>query len=321
VDVSDFQPPRPATTRSQILLQTVSEMAQPRNSPYQQTRIQMRTQGDPDWAYTLFASDSPNVLHEVARREVDIATLNPAGPLAMAYRGKGPFKEPIPVRAITVIPSTDWLGFAVNASTGITSLADIKAEKYPLRISVRGQRDHSTLLYFDMVLGAYGFSLADIEGWGGSISFDPSMPYDELRVGRLERGEVDAIWDESMTRFVAVAEAHDMRLLALEPPILEQMTELGFRPSAIPGSLFSQPHPDVPTLDYSGWPVFTHADVDDDFVYDFCRSLDARKDQIAWQQEGPLPLHTMCRDSKAGPLDIPLHPAAERYWRDVGYLD
>jgi TRAP-type uncharacterized transport system substrate-binding protein len=28
----------------------------------------------------------------------------------------------------------------------------------------------------------------------------------------------------------------------------------------------------------------------------------------------------MCRDTPAGPLNIPLHPAAERFWRKLGYL-
>jgi TRAP-type uncharacterized transport system substrate-binding protein len=29
----------------------------------------------------------------------------------------------------------------------------------------------------------------------------------------------------------------------------------------------------------------------------------------------------MCRDTIEGPLTIPLHPAAERFWRERGYLD
>ncbi len=35
---------------------------------------------------------------------------------------------------------------------------------------------------------------------------------------------------------------------------------------------------------------------------------------------GPLALDRMCRNTPETPLDIPLHPAAERFWRDRGYL-
>jgi len=48
--------------------------------------------------------------------------------------------------------------------------------------------------------------------------------------------------------------------------------------------------------------------------------LEARKDRILWQGQGPLPLEHMCRDTPEGPLDLPLHPAAERFWRAQGYL-
>jgi TRAP-type uncharacterized transport system substrate-binding protein len=48
--------------------------------------------------------------------------------------------------------------------------------------------------------------------------------------------------------------------------------------------------------------------------------LEARKDSIGWQEPGPLPLELMCRDTPDAPLVIPLHPAAERFWRERGYL-
>ena len=47
---------------------------------------------------------------------------------------------------------------------------------------------------------------------------------------------------------------------------------------------------------------------------------DARKEKLIWQQPGPLPLESMCRDTPAGALNIPLHRAAERFWREGGYL-
>jgi TRAP-type uncharacterized transport system substrate-binding protein len=76
----------------------------------------------------------------------------------------------------------------------------------------------------------------------------------------------------------------------------------------------------VPTLDFSGWPFYTHAEVDDDLIYRFCRGLDACKADIQWQKDGPLPLADMCRDGPDTPLPVALHPAAERYWREAGCL-
>jgi len=89
------------------MLQAASVLVAGRESPYPQAQIQIRPQGGKEWSYTLFGSDTPDALWAVARREADIASINPSGPLTMAYRGKGPFKEPVPLRAITVIPSLD----------------------------------------------------------------------------------------------------------------------------------------------------------------------------------------------------------------------
>ena len=70
---------------------------------------------------------------------------NPADVLALAYRGTGPFKEPIPVRTITVIPSKDAFLFAISERTGLTSLAQIGERRYPLKIAMRAQPDHSVM--------------------------------------------------------------------------------------------------------------------------------------------------------------------------------
>ena len=89
-------------------------------------------------------------------------------------------------------------------------------------------------------------------------------------------------------------------------------------PGAI--SLTKKVPADVPSLDFSGFTVYTHANVADTIVTSICAALEARKEVIAWQEPGPLPLDRMCRDTADGPLDIPLHPAAERFWRERGYL-
>jgi TRAP-type uncharacterized transport system substrate-binding protein len=111
-----------------------------------------------------------------------------------------------------------------------------------------------------------------------------------------------------------------MGFLCLREPHVQRLERLGFRRAVIPKKEYPKLSADVLTLDFSGWPIFTHAAVPDELIHSFCAGLIARKDRIPWPGEGPLPLARMCRDTPEGPLDIPLHPAAERFWRDQGYL-
>src|SRR5437764_12901163 len=121
------------------------------------------------WELTIFGSDAPPSIDEVVSGEVALAIVNPALCLTMAYLGKGPWTAPQPVRAITVIPSSDQFLFAVAKRTGITSIADIKKKRYPLRVSMRSQPDHADYLIVQETLAEYGLSLDDIVSWGGSI--------------------------------------------------------------------------------------------------------------------------------------------------------
>jgi TRAP-type uncharacterized transport system substrate-binding protein len=76
----------------------------------------------------------------------------------------------------------------------------------------------------------------------------------------------------------------------------------------------------VRTIDFSGWPLFCHAEATDELVERFCAGIEDRKDRIPWEGPGPLPLERMCGSHPDAPLDVPLHPAAERFWREQGYL-
>jgi TRAP-type uncharacterized transport system substrate-binding protein len=315
-----FVSPRPATIRSQLMLETVSEMVSVRGYPYSQAQVKLRPQGGDAWSFSVFGSDAPGSIDQVVNREVDVAIVNPSVVLTLAYRGTGPYAKPLPVRAISVIPSRDWLGFAVTEATGLTSLADLKAKRYPLRVSVRAQRDHSVHLVVDQVLKVYGFSLSDLEEWGGRVFYDEGLPADPERIGRVKAGEIDAIFDEAVTRFIPPAVELGMGFLPIEQAERRKLAVLGIRTEAMPRSLFPMLPGDVPAVDFSGFPVFTHAETPESFVYDFSKALDARRDRIAYQQPGLLPTNVMCKDTPDGPLDVPLHPGAERYWREAGYL-
>ena len=325
----------PTTIRPRLMLEAASEMVGQADWSHKLARISLRDPiGAREGMFSLSATVDPDLIPEVARGAVGVAMLNPSAMLNRAVAGLGPFDAPQKVAAIGVIPSDDQLAFAVSERSGITSLDQLREGKVPLRVSVRASRDlasetpndiikpHGTTLLVDEVLKAHGFSLADIESWGGHVSYDLPLPPHPSRIGAVEKGEIDAIFDEALNGWADRASGMGMRFLRVEDEPLKKLTAGGFRPGTIEKARYPHLPEDVPTIDFSGWPIYTGSEAPDGFVTAFCRALEARKDRIPWEETGrlPLPLDRMCHDAPDAPLQVPLHPAAEQVWRECGYL-
>jgi TRAP-type uncharacterized transport system substrate-binding protein len=136
----------------------------------------------------------------------------------------------------------------------------------------------------------------------------------------LLAGEIDAIFDEGAHGWVNEVLDGGIDILPIGEQTMSKLEAMGYRRTMMPKSDFPKLPRDVLTLDFSGWTVFVHAETEDEIVTDMCAALDARKDRIPWDGEGPLPLDQMCRETPATPQVVPLHPAAELYWKEHGYL-
>ncbi len=310
----------PHTTRSRLMLEVASALVNRRDWPLLQARVSLREQGSDDWPLTLFGSDSPATIHEVAAGKVQFAMINPGMILKLAALGGAPFSAPIPLRIIAVLPALDQMVFAVKQETGLKSITDIRDRKFPLKLSLRGQPDHSLQVIINHVCAAAGFTLDDVVSWGGEVRFDAGMPYGHNRIGAVHRGEIDAIFDEGASAWGNMALDLGMTFLALPEALLQSLEAVGLRRGMIEKNSFPKLSADVPTLDFSGWPIYTLASTPDSLVRDFCRALEESKALIPWAKAEPLPLAQMVRDSAEGHLEVPLHAAAEAYWREQGYL-
>ena len=142
-------------------------------TPYGGNRDMVITVGSGSGArfrpWLRLATGSAILAEEVASGGADLAFVNPSALLTQAYRGIGLFSMPLPVRIIAVYPSWDRFVFMTHPRTGIRSLADIKAKRYPLRVSVREDPTHSTHVLIEQAFALHGFALKDIESWGGRL--------------------------------------------------------------------------------------------------------------------------------------------------------
>lgn len=292
--------------------------------PYRHARITLSSPGDESETFHLLGGAYPAAIEEVVSGELDIAMLNPSALMTMAFKGIGVFEHSLPIRAICVIPSYDQLGFAVTEASGITSLDQIREEQRPLRISTRGSHDPATSLLVDLVLKAHGFSLADIESWGGEVRRDQPLPNHPSRIGAVERGDLDGVFDEAIGQWANRTPEVGLRFLAIGEDRLAELGTRGFRSGVIERNRYPNIPADVNTVDFSGWPIFTRADAPEQLIEAFCSALEARKDRIPWDggspNQPPLPLDRMVRDTVEGPLETPFHSTAERFWHKHGYL-
>jgi TRAP-type uncharacterized transport system substrate-binding protein len=252
---------------------------------------------------------------------VQIGIINPSMILKLAALGSPPFKEPLPLRSVAVLPASDQMVFAVTQKTNLTSITDLGKRRFPLKVSLRGQPDHSLHMIIDHVFSAAGLTLDDVVSWGGQVRYDAGMPYGANRIGAVQRGEIHAIFDEGVSAWGDMALELGMHFLDLDESLLQRLESIGLRRGLIERKNFPKLDFDVPTLDFSGWLIYTHRDTPDGLITEFCRALEACKERIPWARESPLPLEQMVRDSAEGHLEVPLHSAAERFWRERGYLD
>jgi TRAP-type uncharacterized transport system substrate-binding protein len=311
----------PVTTRSRVMLEIASELVSGTDTSVRQAKVLLRDQGTKTWTLSLYGSGTMEGIDAVMSREADLGIINPSAALMLAHRGQGPFKLALPLRTIAVIPSLDQFVFAVRSDKGIESLEDIARKKAGLRISLRGDPRHGLNTIIHDITAAAGFTLDDIKSWGGQIRHEGPLPYpDGPRFAAFKRGEIDAIFDEASDFWVKEALEAGMTILPLSEATVKKLEGQGYRRGIIRKDVFPGLPRDLLSIDFSGWPIFTRADMDEKRVEQICAALDAAKHRIPWQGDGPLPVERMAKDAEDTPLDVPLHAGAERYWRSRGYL-
>ncbi len=289
------------------------------NRPYADLRVTLGSVTDGTYRRTLtFANGDYQLAYDVARGELDLATINPASYLTMAYRGTGPFHEPLPLRVIATMPTHDVMLFAVSPRTGLTSVADIKERRYPLHVSIRRSPAHGTRFVIDEVLAANGFSLQDLESWGGRFHY-VEAPNTEDRMSAIRDGSIEAVFDEGVKGWGYVAAEAGMRFLDLDPAARQRLNDVGWAISPV-RPLFPDAPADMRAPSFSGWPAFTRADLPDEVAYQMVKAIEASWQRMVWDWDSPEPvaLAELCEGTDAAPRDVPLHPGAQRYYRERG---
>jgi hypothetical protein len=271
------------------------------------------------------ATDYNNVL-SVARGESVLGITMPQF-VDWSQRGLDVFaSEKIPeLRVIAALNLPVWLAAAVDRASGLTSLAELVAARYPWRV-VMPDPHNLVAVYIDRILREHGATREAIVGWGGA-DLRPTLrlsPEERARhqgplvmnhqTARLARsGEANGFFlyvngNSTWARDLTVL--RDLRFLRFEETILDRINaEWGGTTITLPERLFAGVDENLPVVGWRHQYVYGPADVPDDLAIAVLRALE--DERILDNAHGFS--YAALRPKLVGALE--LHRAADAWYR------
>jgi len=266
-----------------------------------------------DIAVSRYGTVGLDTIRRVAKGEADIAVTLAVG-ATQAIKGIGAYKgEDLPIRglALALHPGHHFYNI-LRADLGIRSFAEIARQKPKLELCV-GSDGYIAGQIASAYFRHYGIDLyKDIEAWGGHLH--TSFP-EAVRL--FVEGRANGLMRENTAKGPAgiAAQVCDMVCLPLDRDIVDTLTREYGTPAVTipPGTLRGQKEP-VLTVTDPGYPIIVNKDVPNDVVYRLAKALNESSPQH-WVSEDIFYSIRHAPDTFA-----PLHPGAQRYYREVGVL-
>jgi TRAP transporter TAXI family solute receptor len=200
----------------------------------------------------------------------------------------------------------NFIQVVTSKKSGIETLADLKGK----RVSV-GARGSGTALNAAVIFKAAGFEFDDL----AKVDYSPFG----TAVRLLEDGALDATLQsaglgvESIRHLLASGNA---RLIPIPAEVVAKIGSPVYVGAVIPAGTYDGQTTDVATASVPNFLV-TRAGVSDDTAYLMTKLLFAKLDELV--QTHPAAKGIDARRATAG-MPVPLHPGAERYYREAGVL-
>jgi TRAP transporter TAXI family solute receptor len=233
-----------------------------------------------------------------------------------AYNGHEPYKAKLTdIRGIANINVSSVIHAWMLKSVGINTIKEIAQKKFPLKLD-SGPRGTGGELAAARCLELHGASYQNIKSWGGAITHSP---YTEA-IDRLKDGHIQCFINDDIIGvpvYVELSSARDVVLLPQDPDVVKEMNrKYGYTPKVIPAHSYKGQDKDVLSTAQSHV-FFCHKDVPENLVYTMTKLIFTNKQRLI----GVHKLFTSL-DPSVGPKDfpIPLHPGAERYYKEIGVL-
>ena len=253
-------------------------------------------------------------------RLADIAVIENAL-ASMAYAGTGPTGKKYDFRMIAAVRGPSAAQAVITEEVGIKTFEELREKQHPIRIAMF-ERHQLATAQAEAMLEAYGMPFKTIESWGGKLIFTSHKEGIRLIMDGLADMWFTggSMWPHH--QYIKLGTKKPFRLLPLSKEVAQQTADkFGQEIFEMPAGVYKDNNG---TNDAYWTPNTTVAfgvrtDLPDDLVYQITAALAKHKD--AFHQ-----IHRthVFYDPKIAWRDVggaPLHPGAERFYREMGYLN
>ena len=227
-----------------------------------------------------------------------------------AYRGTGIYEGKAPLSDLRAIAGLypESLHLVVRRGAGIETVKDLVGKRVSL-----DEEGSGTLVNARIILDAFGISEDDID----ASFIKPNFAISEMREGRLDAFIVTVGFPAKSVTELAMSETID--LLPIKGDEVETLLENHdfFAKDVIPEGVYPGIG-ETETLSV-GAQWITSAELDEQLVYAMTKAL-WHESARALLDEGHVKARSITIETALDGIAIPLHPGAERYYREVGIL-
>jgi TRAP transporter TAXI family solute receptor len=220
------------------------------------------------------------------------------------------------LRALVGGLDTYYLVALASKKLPVSSFRDIKDKKLPIRMVTQPVGSLGEFAGRQL-LRAAGVSYADIKSWGGSTQH---VGYNVI-VDAFKDGRADILFAVITPKHPSISEivsAVDVKFIGLESDTIATLAPLGYVAATMPANTFKNQGEPVKTV---GFPtvLITNRELPEPVAYTVTRTVLDNKDALVRGHAGLVEFDpkTAWQPDKVG---IPLHPGAERAYREKGWM-
>jgi uncharacterized protein len=211
---------------------------------------------------------------------------------------------------------TYYLVAVTSKKLGLNSIKDIKDKKIPIKMVTQPVGSLGEFAGRQL-LRAYGMTYNDIKGWGGSTQHvGYNVIVDAFKDGRAD--VLVAVITPKHPSVSEIASGADVKFLGPEPDVVTALAPLGYVSATMPADTFKSQSEAVKTV---GFPTvrITNKELPEPVAYTVTKTVIENKDALVRGHAGlsEFDPKTAWQPDKVG---LPLHPGAERAYREKGWM-